>query len=610
MCGIAGFFLPDTLPRTAIDAAIDALRRRGPDAAHVIGWRRDGSRSDGDAEYGLLHRRLSIRDPRPEADQPMRNDAGDIWICYNGEVYGWEDDAAALARDGVVFNTRSDTEFILRGYERWGFEALLPKLRGMFALSIVDWRTRTVWLARDRLGLKPLIYHHGDDGRFAFGSLVRAVLPLVPAAARQLDADGLAAYLAHRYIPAPRTIFGGLRRLENGHLLRYDMDGGKLENRAYWQPEAGAGEPLALLDEAIGLRTVADRPVGVFLSSGVDSVVIASRLAAQGHKDLSTYTAAFAGSTLDESDAAAGIAKHLGLRHERIEVPNTIAADFDEIVATLDEPFADPSALPMWYLSRATSEQVKVVLCGDGGDELFAGYKRYRQHLRSSWRGGFRLPLPYKPDVLGRNKLAQEAGLAWGDAYSLRFSGFSPQQRAALMPTLPARPHYWRDGVPAASPVESLLNRDLANYLPEYILRKADLVTMAHGLEGRAPLLDHLFVASVLAQPADRRFTDPAKQLLAPAIAGLPDALNPFLQKKRGFNPPLTHWLQTDLADRYAGLGARLTANSDGLLAASAVDTLVAAYRGGNTRYAEQVLQLLMLDASLAQLKQLNTELR
>ncbi|WP_028454045.1 asparagine synthase (glutamine-hydrolyzing) [Chitinilyticum litopenaei] len=601
MCGVAGFFGQSPLAPSALEAVFAALAQRGPDARHFVGWQDNGSRSDeNSACHGLLHTRLSIRDPRPEADQPMANADGSIWICYNGEVYGWEEDARELLQAGYTFQTRSDTEFILHAYEHWGFEALLPRLRGMFALAILDWRTRTVWLARDRMGLKPLLYRHGQDGDLAFGSLVRAVLPFLPE--RKIDPEGLAAYLAHRYIPAPRTIFTGLKRLENGHYLKYSLGQRTLEKRRYWFSEPEPGDFRAELTKAVDLRTIADRPLGVFLSSGMDSALIASLLASTGHQSLSTFTASFANSAMDEADGAAAIARHYGLRNERIVIPNRIAADFPDIIASLDEPFADPSALPMWYLAREASKTVKVVLCGDGGDELFAGYKRYRQHLRKAWRGNLRLPFPWHADVLGRNKLAVEASLGWLESYSLRFSGFTPQQRAALLPTVAPDAHYWRETPIRGSALEQLLELDLDNYLPEYILRKADLVTMAHGQEGRAPLLDHHFVRRVLALPNTDRFTTPPKSALAPLLRDLPNGLNPLHGKKKGFNPPLANWLREDLRERYAGLGERLHRHSQGLLDAAAVERFTADYLAGNERQAEKILQLLMLDESLGQL--------
>ncbi len=603
MCGIAGFFGRQQRPAAVAAAMLAALAKRGPDAQHHVAWDGAWQPTVGAPVHALLHARLAIIDPRPEADQPMSNADGSVWLCYNGEVYDWQADAAALQAQGVVFRTRSDTEFILHGYQAWGIDGLLARLRGMFAFAIVDLRQQKVWLARDRMGEKPLLYAH-VDGELAFGSLLRAVLPWLPADRRQFDAQGIDAYLTHRTIPAPRTVFRDIRRLANGELLEYSLADGSLRQRSYWQPQATAGDWRDSLDAAITMRTVADRPLGLFLSSGIDSTLLACRLQATGQARLQTFTAAFPGSAMDESDAAAEIAGQLGLDNTRIVVPTTIAADFAGIVADLDEPFADPSSFPSWYLARSTSQHVKVVLGGDGGDELLAGYKRIAKHLRQSWRGDWRLPLPMfaTPASKGWQKLADELRMDWRSAYSLRFSGCTPSQRAFLQPALnDALPHYWRPAAPLqAGAVHRLLAIDLANYLPEYILRKTDLCTMAHGLEGRAPLVDHVWYQHLLSVPDGERFTRPAKHLLAermPQVA----ALDLFGRKKKGFNPPLAHWLRVDLAERQAGLGERLQALTGGQLDAGRTAALLAHF-GSDGSLAEQVLQLLILDESLAQL--------
>ena len=367
-------------------------------------------------------------------------------------------------------------------------------------------------------------------------------------------------------MPAPRTIFTHIARLPNGHRLEHDLVSGALDTHRYWSPQPVAGRDCAaLLDEAIELRLVADRPLGLFLSGGIDSGAIACRLAATGHAGLRSFSAAFPGSPLDESDEARATAEALGLPNERIVVPTTIAGDFDRIVASLDEPFADPSSFPTWYLARDTERHVKVVLGGDGGDELFAGYKRIAKHLRNAWRGALRVPLPALPDLRpkGWRKVAGELALDWESAYALRFSGLTPNQRRYLQPDAAALPaHYWRaPELEPATPHDRLLRWDFANYLPEYVLRKADLCTMAHGLELRAPLLDHRFVEAVLALPAAQRFTSPPKRYLATLAPEL-ERLGTFARKKRGFNPPLGGWLKGDLAPRLPEIAAALRARS------------------------------------------------
>jgi asparagine synthase (glutamine-hydrolysing) len=602
MCGIAGYFGKRVIAPAQAERMMSALRQRGPDAEHVRLWSEAFAPTTGAAPNALLHTRLSIIDPRPEADQPMDNAAGDVWISYNGEVYDWAADAETLKAAGYVFRTRSDTEFILHAYEHWGID-FVARLRGMFAIAILDLGRRAVYVIRDRLGLKPVVYTHREDG-FAFASTTRALLPWLPRDARGFSAEGIDAYLAHRTIPAPRTIFANIARLPPAHWLRYDLASGKLETREYWRPEPSPEPWLPTLDAAIRMRTVADRPLGLFLSSGVDSSAIACRLAAMGFNRLQSFTAAFPGTAFDESGLARAAADRLGFPNLAVTIPAAIAEDFERLVADLDEPFADPSCVPTWYLARATTQHVKVVLGGDGGDELFGGYKRYAKHLNTRWRRGIVLPGLRAPAATGGGgwqRAIEELRLDWRSAYALRFSGFTPGERAFLAPEAAPPAHYWRMPAATAADLSTLLEIDRLNYLPDYILRKADLCTMAHGLEMRAPFLDHRFVGAVMALPARERFTSPPRRLLAPAMAALGD-LDPFARKKRGFNPPLAGWLEGDLAPRLPGLGARLARLSGGLLTASRVDALVATWRDSRPGLAEQVLQLLLLDASLAQL--------
>ncbi len=609
MCGIAGIIGQQALSPSTLEAMLAALRRRGPDAEHVVGWNAQGQRLDANSEVALIHTRLAIMDPRPEADQPFSNDDGSVWLCYNGEVYDWQQHADELRRQGVQFKTHADTEFILRGYEAWGLEGLLPRLRGMFAFAILDWNKREVFLVRDRMGLKPLIYTTANGG-LAFGSLVRAVLPAMPKDQREFAAESIDAYLAHRYIPAPRTIFKHIHRLENAHYLHYRLDTQQLTKHCYWKAEPKSADWKQELDTAICIRTVADRPLGVFLSGGIDSSTIACRLKDQGFDQLQTFSASFPGSMLDESSVARQIADTLELSNLEIPIPLTIAKDFEQIIADLDEPFADPSSFPTWYLSQATTQHVKVVLGGDGGDELLAGYKRIGKHLRTSWRRLLRLPLPRLNDMVGKGwrKLVEELRLNWLEAYSLRFSGMTPGQRAFLQPLL-RNPQvtYWRypsiNRLNRLSPIKQLLAVDADNYLPEYILRKADLCTMAHGLELRAPLLDHRWAECVMALPDDVRFTSPAKKLFAQVTERLAP-LKLFEIKKRGFNPPLQPWLREDLKDRFLGLGQRLETLTNGQINATRTEALLAEYRQ-RPALAEQILQLLILDCTLGQLNKL-----
>ena len=606
MCGLAGYFGSRVLPLGSVEQMLAALRPRGPDAEHALRWTGDLRPTNDATPNGLLATRLSIRDLRPEAELPMANANRDVWISYNGEVYDWASDAKILTAAGYQFRSHSDTEFVLHAYEHWGIR-FIERLRGMFAIAILDLRHHAVYVIRDRFGVKPIVYARRNDG-FGFASTVRALLPWLPAEARTLSAEGIDAYLAHRTIPAPRTVFAEMRRLPAAHYLHYALRTGQLSDNEYWRPTRSTEPWQSTFDDAVRMRTVADRPLGLFLSSGIDSSVVASRLAAMGFSDIPTITAGFPGTTYDESAGARVVAERLRFPHIAVDMPTSVADDFSRIVADLDEPFADPSSIPLWYLSREATRRVKVVLGGTGGDEIFGGYKRYRQHLRTRWRKGLVLPsLRLSAAIGGRGwrHIVEELRLDWRAAYVLRFSGLTPSQRLLLEPDFAPQTHYWRmpDNA-SATDLETLLEIDRLNYLPEYILRKDDLCTMAHGLELRSPFLDHRFVSCIASLPAELRFTKPAKVLLTPALAPLDD-LDLFARKKFGFNPPIAGLLENDLAPRLDGLGARLEALTSGQLSGPRVNQLVAAWRTAGGKLGERVLQLLILDESLRQLRSL-----
>lgn len=582
-------------------AMLRAVEKRGPDWRQTVTWDRAFARNGNEVANAMSVARLAIRDASPLANQPMSNERGDIWIAYNGEVYDWDAHARRLSEHGPEFRTRCDTEFVLRAYETWGID-FVSRLRGMFAIAVLDLRAKQLFLIRDRMGEKPLVYARCGES-LAFGSTVRAVLPFLPAKDRRFSADAIDAFLAHRYVPAPRTILEDVFRLEPGHWFRIDLVTREVERRRYWTPGTSQASPGAALEEAIGMRTVADRPVGLFLSGGVDSSLLAQRIAECGRHDISAFTASFPGSSFDEAPLARETAGRLGLPHVVVDMPTDVESDFSAIVADLDEPFADPSAFPMWYLCRHASGAVKAALVGDGLDELLGGYKRVHKHLKGAWRRGWHLPrlrLPPAMDSKGWTKWVAEATLSWEEAYSLRFSGFTPAQRRFLQPAIICpRSTYWSMPETAErDPMETLLEIDMRNYLPEYILRKSDLCSMSHGLELRPPFLDHIWIEALRGMPAAEKFMSPPKSVmgrLCPAIA----PLDLFSRPKRGFNPPVQDWFRGSIAGRLPGLGERLRDLTGGRLDAGAVDAMCSSHR----RNAEQLLQLLILDESLRQLR-------
>lgn len=605
MCGIAGFFYHQAIDSDARAKSLAALKPRGPDRQNEIAWHNNKKVLPNEAaDSALIHTRLAIRDLSDSADQPMANAENNVFLLFNGEVFDWESHKKTLENQGFVFKTTSDTEFILNAYLAYGFPKMLDFLRGFFAIVIVDFRVQKIFSARDRLGLKPLIYGQTDEG-FLFSSTVRGALPFLKQ--RTLSQKALDAFLAHRYIPAPLTIFKELKRLENAHFVVFDLKTQQLSTpQKYWTPtdfqKNSAFTVENEIQKSVAMRLVSERPLGLFLSSGIDSSAIAGVLQTIG-KHPQTFTAAFDSPEFDESVLAEKIAQTLGFSNQKIAIPNHIANDFAQIVADLDEPFADPSAFPTWFLARQTSQHVRVVLGGDGGDELFAGYKRYAKHLRTKLRPQFSF-LPAIASLHKKAKILDEWRATWRVAYALRFSGFAPHERRFLTAEKNLPPIYWRaPDFEATSPINQLIALDFANTLPEYILKKTDLCTMAHGLEMRAPLLDHILVSTIFALPDSVRFTKPPKKILAPCLKKL-ESLNLFAQKKRGFNPPLKHWLSNDLRERFDGLGERLEKLSDGFLQKSAVDIYTERFQKGETFRAERVLQLFIADESLSQLTQ------
>ncbi len=602
MCGLTGFVSTAPVAPGLISEMLRAVEKRGPDARRAFTWNRAFVRGDPEVANALAVARLAVRDPRPVAHQPMANDAGDIWIAYNGEVYDWEADARKLAEAGVTFRTDSDTEFVLKAYEHWGID-FLARLRGMFAIALLDLRAMQLWLIRDRFGVKPLVYAHGD-GNLAFGSTVRSVLPFLDPARRRFSPEAIDAFLAHRYVPAPMTIFGDIRRLEHGHWLRMDLRDRTIERRRYWVPAHGSADPHRLLDEVIAMRTVADRPLGIFLSSGVDSSIIAQRLAHMRRFEIPTFTASFPGTEFDEGPVARSTAAALGLSHTLVEMPSVVDDDFERIVADLDEPFADPSAFPTWYLCRRASSDVKSALVGDGLDELLGGYKRVWKHLGTAWRRRWKIPaitVKGAADAKGWSKWKTEMRLSWEESYSLRFSGFAPFQRQFLQPgaTLPSTTYWRMPDTSKLDPLAAVLAIDFENYLPEYILRKSDLCSMSHGLELRTPFLDHVWVTAIQSMEARDRFAQPRKSVMeriCPDVRGL----ELFGRPKRGFNPPVRSWFQHGMRERLQGLGMRLQRSTSGQLKLAAIDEFC---RHPGVK-PEQVLQLVILDESLRQLKE------
>jgi asparagine synthase (glutamine-hydrolysing) len=613
MCGIAG---STACPEGFLDLARRLLGHRGPDA--------DGEWRETASGLGFAHTRLAIIDLSPGGAQPMVSDCGRYVITYNGEIFNYRELRAELEGMGEPFRSQSDTEVLLYLLRREGVDGI-RKLVGMFAFALWDRERQELLLARDRLGVKPLVYAPLATGHLAFASEI-ATLRAHPGVDVGLDREALSEYLACLYVPAPRTIHAGIRKLPPGHVLRWRRGTTTVER--YWTPNfAGRRAPaigeaveevLPLLRHAVRLRMIADVPVGCFLSGGIDSSVVAALMAEEAKRQdappIRTFTMTFAEPAYDEREAARAVAAHVASRHTELPASARLVDRLDDYIAGFGEPFGNPTALLVNDLSRKAREYVTVALVGDGGDEVFAGYPRYQGgRLAVSYR---RLPAWLRRGVLGplsrlipesttgRHALrrAREflsgASLPDDRMYATWVEYFEPNERQRLLglPTPPTQPiaAIYRQA-PSQDPLDAMQQTDLLTFLPGNLLAYGDAMSMRHALELRLPLLDHRVVEAVGALAPGVRFRDGSKTLLkAVARRLLPASI--VERPKRGFNPPMGVWLRTDLK---AMIEERLTPAA---MAATGiewppVERLLAEHRRGARDHALKVWALLVLDA-------------
>ncbi len=389
MCGICGFLSLNgdyNVTEDILRQMTSAQRHRGPDDEGYLC----------EAGVGLGFRRLAILDLTPAGHQPMSNEDGTVWLVFNGEIYNFQDLVPTLEQAGHRFRSRSDSEVIIHAYEQWGTECL-QRFVGMFAFAIWDSRKRTIFLARDRMGEKPL-YYWSDGSHFAFSSEVKALLSL-PSVPRELNLRALQSYLVYEYVPSPESIFTGIRKLPAAHFLKFQLDGSAQGRQTTdWDPQQYwdvrfqeseesrrsvddyAQELRELLKKAVARCLISDVPLGVFLSGGLDSSSIVAMMTEVSNTRPKTFSIGFAEKTYNESDYAQIVARHFDTEHH-VEILNPDANDLIHTIANiLDEPFADASALPTYLVSRMARQHVTVALSGDAGDELFAGYDWYRAH--------------------------------------------------------------------------------------------------------------------------------------------------------------------------------------------------------------------------------------
>lgn len=612
MCGIAGLLRQDGAPvdPMLLHRMTDVLAHRGPDGEgfHVEG------------PVGLGHRRLAIIDVSGGA-QPMHSADGAVAITYNGEVYNFRELRTELEARGFVFRTTSDTEVVLHAYEAWG-EAAIARLRGMFAFAIADHRRRQILLARDRVGIKPLVY--AWDGRcLRFGSEIKALLQ-DPKVGRDLDWSAVHEYFTHGYIAAPRTIFTSVRKLSPASYLVCPFDGGAPRVVRYWDlqfsPRAGRTDAewveglAALLDEAVRLHMVADVPVGAFLSGGLDSSSVVAHMARQSRHPVRTFSVGFDEAEFDELEYARQVAGRYGTNHVELVVKPDVVDILPRLTWQFDEPFADASAVPTYCVSKITREHVTVALSGDGGDESFAGYRRYADALALDGQAHrlrtlaplVRLLAAALPrNVRGRGHLALLAMAPLERYFSLMtyqsdgtLGGlFTPDARAHLVPrTRPEAFSALAAEAGSADHLSQLQYVDIHHYLPEDILTKVDRTSMLVSLETRVPLLDHVLMEYVATMPSTLKFRGGSgKYVLKQAVRGLlPSAI--LDRPKMGFGVPLARWFRNELKPLVADVLLGSRARARGIIRPDAVSALVQRHATGHQDLSVAIWSLLCFE--------------
>lgn len=581
MCGIAGQWRfgrasADELRRQT-GTMIESLRHRGPDDCGI--W------LDPDSGLALASRRLAIVDLSPGGHQPMTSADGSVTIAFNGEIYNYREVRAELGARQVRFRSRSDTEVLVEAIAHWGLEETLPRLNGMFALAVWNARLHRLTLVRDRLGERPL-YWTIQDGVLLFGSELKA-LRAHPTFRASVDRTALGAYFRWSYVPAPTTVYRGVGQVPPGSLVEIDASGAS-RHRKYWKLEdiaaQGLGNPLpgsiaanvaeteALLADAVRLRRLADVPVGVFLSGGIDSSLVTALMCAAGQEQVRSFSIGFEERSHDESRSAARIAAFLGTDHTALTVTAGEAmAVIPELPDVYDEPFADSSQIPTLLLSRLARSQITVALSGDGGDETFAGYSRHvwadRIDRMSRW---LRAPgrtlaagmIDAVPEPLWEagSGIVHGAPRQLGDKMRKLAAGLRAENPASIYAGIAAR---WQSPEELIPPLEmdgpellagpDLMNRfrltDMATYLPSGVLVKVDRASMASSLEVRVPFLDHRLVELAWRIPAGRLIRRTSGKWLLRRILDrhLPPELTD--RPKSGFTVPIGQWMRGPLRD-------------------------------------------------------------
>jgi asparagine synthase (glutamine-hydrolysing) len=587
----------------------DVIRHRGPDDEGV----------HTEPGVGLGMRRLSIID-LSTGHQPIHNEDQTIWVVFNGEIYNYRELRRELEAAGHRFYTSSDTETIVHAYEQWG-EAAFGRLRGMFGIGLWDRRKRTLLLARDRAGIKPLHYAMVGN-RLYFGSEIKSLIA-AGAVTREIDLGALDHYLSYLYAPRDRAIFKGVNKLPPGHYLAWKD--GRIDVRQYWQigtaePFRGTGDEAAhaleaVLADAVESHMISDVPLGAFLSGGVDSSVVVGLMARASSRPVKTFSIGFDDPQFDELEHARRVAEHFGTEHHEFVVRPDGLSILDQLIGHFDEPFADSSAIPTWYVSEIARRHVTVVLSGDGGDELFGGYDRYLPHPRVAQFDS--LPVPGKRQVAGlvwpllphgaRGKnFLRHVSRSDDGRYLDSIAFFQPDEKQALY-TADVRRALGRDNAEnelarrfarfQALPAHSRMMRfDFETYLPEDVLTKVDRMSMAHSIESRVPLLDNEVIEFASTLPASLKIVNGRrKHVLKEAARRLlpPEILD---RKKQGFGVPLGVWFRGGLADVFSDVLRSPTTRQRGYFEPSFIDRIVSEHLTAKRDHTLQLWQLLVFE--------------
>ena len=628
MCGLVGLFdlgEPRPMDEGVLSRMNETQFHRGPDEGglHL------------EAGLGLGHRRLSIID-LASGQQPLYNEDQSVVVVFNGEIYNFAALAEELKTRGHRFRTHCDTEVIVHAWEEWG-EGCVERFRGMFAIALWDRNRQTLFLARDRLGIKPLYYTVLNDGRMLFASELKALLahPQLP---RRIDPQAVEEYFALGYVPEPRSILQGVHKLPPGHVLVQRRGEPPAEPREYWDVSF---TPLGLSDEgemaegivtrlkeAVDVRLVAEVPLGAFLSGGVDSSAVVALMAGIMDEPVNTCSIAFDDPRYNETQFAAQVAERYGTDHQ---VEQVVADDFeliDRLAALYDEPFADSSAIPTYRVCQLAKKRVTVALSGDGGDENFAGYRRHRWHMNEE-RLRRRLPqslrgplfgllgriypkLDWAPkylrakstfQALARDSLAayfHSVGVVNDDHRAVLFSPALKRELQGYHAVEVFRRHAER--APSDHPLSLVQYLDMKTYLPGDILTKVDRASMAHALEVRVPILDHHFVDWVSGLPPEVKLRGrEGKYIFKKALEPLlPNEV--LYRPKMGFAVPISQWFRGPLRERVrrqlleGGLG------ESGLFDMTVVARLVEQHQSGRSEHGAVLWSLLMFESSLRRL--------